>query len=47
MLIYSAGLRVSEALNLKVNNIDGKRGMIIIRKGKDNKDRNSLLSKKI
>ncbi|MFC2111398.1 site-specific tyrosine recombinase/integron integrase [Bacteroidota bacterium] len=47
MLIYSAGLRVSEALNLKVNDIDGKRGMIIIRKGKGNKDRNSLLSNKV
>ena len=47
MLIYSAGLRVSEALNLKVTDIDGKRQMIIIRKGKGKKDRNSLLSKKI
>ena len=47
MIIYSAGLRVSEALNLRVNDIDGKRVMIIIRKGKGNKDRNSLLSKKV
>jgi len=47
MLIYSAGLRVSEALNLRITDIDGKRQMIIIRKGKGKKDRNSLLSKKI
>jgi len=45
MLIYSAGLRVSEAINLKINDIDSGREVINIRKGKGKKDRISLLSK--
>jgi len=38
-LIYSAGLRVGEALSLTFQDIDSKRGLIHIRQGKGNKDR--------
>jgi integrase/recombinase XerD len=44
MTVYSAGLRVSEASRLKVIDIDSKSMQIIIRQGKGNKDRYSLLS---
>ena len=44
MLIYSAGLRIGEALNLKVADIDSTRGQVNIRGAKGNKDRVSLLS---
>ncbi|WP_372751986.1 tyrosine-type recombinase/integrase [Labilibaculum sp.] len=43
-LIYSAGLRRSELINMKLNDIDSSRGLIIIRSAKGNKDRVSLLS---
>ena len=44
-LIYSSGIRVSEAANLKINDIDKDRGLILIKGGKGRKDRYSLLSK--
>lgn len=43
-LIYSAGLRRNEVLNLKINDVDSKRMLIKIRGGKGKKDRYSLLS---
>jgi site-specific recombinase XerD len=43
-LIYSAGIRLGEAVNLRITDIDSKRKMIIIRNGKGKKDRYSLLS---
>ncbi len=43
-LLYSAGLRVSELLNLKRTDIDEDRMVIYIRAGKGCKDRISLLS---
>ena len=46
-LIYSCGLRRSELLNLKPNDIDSKRGIIIIRQSKGKKDRIVPLSEKI
>lgn len=46
MTIYSAGLRVSEAANLKVEDIDSKNMQIRVRQGKGNKDRYTILSKK-
>ncbi len=46
ILVYSAGLRVSELINLRVVDIDSKRKLIIIRGGKGKKDRNTLLSEK-
>lgn len=45
MIIYSAGLRVSEAANLKVSDIDSKRMMIFVRNGKGGRDRYTTLSK--
>lgn len=43
-LIYSAGLRVSEVICLKVSDIDKERMLIHIRQGKGRKDRYSILS---
>ncbi len=43
-LIYSAGLRIGEAINLKVNDIDSKRMLIHIKGAKGKKDRYTLLS---
>jgi integrase/recombinase XerD len=45
MTSYSAGLRVSELVNVKVLDIDSKRMMIHIRSGKGKKDRMVPLSK--
>lgn len=44
MLVYSAGLRVSEVVNLKVGDIDRERGLIRVRGAKGKKDRYTLLS---
>ncbi len=44
-LIYSAGLRVSEAAHLVLNDIDSKRMQIRIRNSKGHKDRYSILSR--
>ena len=46
-LIYSCGLRRSELLNLKLADIDSKRGLIIVRQAKGKKDRVVPLSNKI
>lgn len=46
MLIYSAGLRLNEAITMKITDIDTERGLITIRKGKGRKDRTTLLSEK-
>jgi site-specific recombinase XerD len=46
MLIYSAGLRISEAINLKIKDIDSKRMQIRIVSAKGKKDRYTLLSEK-
>ena len=46
-LIYSAGLRRSELLNVKITDIDSKRMIINIRNAKGNKDRIVGLSKRI
>jgi len=43
--IYSAGLRLSEVVNLKIADIDSERKLIYIRKGKGKKDRTTILSK--
>lgn len=44
MLLYSSGLRVSEALHLKPKDIDSRRMRIIVRGGKGNKDREVVLA---
>ena len=45
--IYAAGLRRSEVLHLKLTDIDSERNCIVVRSAKGNKDRNTLLSKKL
>jgi integrase/recombinase XerD len=46
-LLYSAGLRRSELINLKISNIDSKRMLIHVKDAKSNKDRYTLLAKSI
>ena len=46
-LLYSAGLRRSELLNLKINDIDSKRMLIRVESSKGNRDRMTLLSKTV
>lgn len=47
MVIYSAGLRVSEAVNLRMSDLDSKRGTIKIRECKNKKERYVILSHKV
>lgn len=44
-ILYSSGLRVSELVNLKINDIDFNRKTVIIKGGKGNKDRITIISK--
>ena len=44
-LLYSAGLRRSELLNLKIDDIDSNRMLVMVKGGKGKKDRQTLLSK--
>lgn len=44
MTTYSAGLRVSETVHLKVTDIDSRRMQIQVAQGKGKKDRYTLLS---
>jgi site-specific recombinase XerD len=46
-LVYSAGLRIGEALSLKTKDIDFERGLIHIKQAKGRKDRYTLLSTKL
>jgi site-specific recombinase XerD len=46
-LMYSAGLRISELVNLKVKDVEFEKGFGWVRKGKGNKDRVFILSEKI
>jgi integron integrase len=43
MLLYGAGLRVSECLELRVKDIDFDRGQLLVRRGKGQKDRVTTL----
>jgi site-specific recombinase XerD len=47
MTAYSAGLRVSELVNLKVTDVHSDRMMIRVEQGKGRKDRYTLLSKRL
>lgn len=47
MTCYGAGLRVSEAVALKVTDIDSKRGLIRVEQGKGRKDRYAMLSDRL
>ena len=44
MTMYGAGLRVSEACALQVDDIDSKRGLLCIRNGKGGRPRHAMLS---
>ena len=46
-LLYSAGLRRGELLNLEMCEIESERGLIKVRAGKGRKDRYTLLSRKL
>jgi site-specific recombinase XerD len=47
MTAYGAGLRVSEVCRLRVEDIDGKRGLIHVRLGKGSKDRYVMLPERL
>jgi len=47
LLIYSAGLRLGELLNLKISDIDSQSMKIHIRQGKGKKDRYIMLSENV
>jgi site-specific recombinase XerD len=44
MLIYSAGLRRSEMINLRIGDVDFNRSVVFIRSAKGHKDRQSVLA---
>jgi len=46
-LAYGAGLRVGEAVALRVNHIDFDRQVVVVKRGKGAKDRITLLPKKL
>ncbi|WP_159106017.1 tyrosine-type recombinase/integrase [Leeuwenhoekiella sp. MAR_2009_132] len=46
-LAYSTGLRVSEVVNLKIKHIESKRGLILVKNAKGNKDRYVPLSETV
>jgi site-specific recombinase XerD len=46
-LLYSAGLRRSELINLKIDDVESKRMMLKINNAKQNKDRYTMLSERM
>jgi site-specific recombinase XerD len=47
MLTYSAGLRLSEIVNIRIKDIDSERMQVFVQQSKGRKDRYTLLSKKL
>jgi site-specific recombinase XerD len=47
LLCYGAGLRIGEAISLRPEDIDSKRGVIYVRRGKGSKDRLVCLSPRL
>ncbi len=46
-LMYSSGLRLSETINVKVGDLDFKKKLLVVRHGKGDKDRMTILSDKV
>jgi integron integrase len=46
-LMYSSGLRLTECLHLRVQDIDFSRNEILVRDGKGSKDRNTMLAESL
>jgi integron integrase len=46
-IIYGGGLRLSECLRLRIKDVDFQNNILTIRSGKGDKDRQTLLSKKV
>jgi len=46
-LMYGSGLRLSECLNLRIQDIDFKRAEIVVRRGKGGKDRVTMLPESV
>ena len=47
MVLYGGGLRLTEALTLRVKDLDFERGEIRVRPGKGNKDRITMLPARV
>ncbi|MCP4306121.1 MAG: tyrosine-type recombinase/integrase [bacterium] len=47
MTTYGAGLRINETCELRVEDIDSRRGLIYVRNGKGGRNRNALLGKRL
>ena len=45
MMIYGSGLRISEATNIRIEDIDSKNMRLLVRNGKGEKERYTVLSK--
>lgn len=46
-LAYAGGLRISEIVNLKINDVDSKRMVITLKQAKGKKDRQVMLSERL
>ncbi len=46
-LMYSSGLRISEVVNMKIEDFDFENKLLRVQQGKGKKDRNTILSEKI
>jgi len=47
MLVYGCGLRLKECLRLRIKDIDLERGLVIVRSGKGNRDRRTVLPERL